>query len=215
MYIHLDDSVNKIKRSETLMKMNSIYNYTLRERENAKLRQDKANIIYNSAFAISCMALTIIILILWIRYKRQQQNLMRLKIEKLEDLRHQLKEKAEEKNESECFSIENSQIYKNIRRILNSPDENKGLNDHQWQQVSELVESLYPDFRKRLSEICKMNHNELHVSLLLKLRLLPSEIALLTNHSKESVSATRRRLFEKAFGTKGSPKDWDEFINSL
>ena len=60
-----------------------------------------------------------------------------------------------------------------------------------------------------------MNEHEYHVSLLIKIGLQPSVIAVLTAHSRESITATRRRLFLKAFGKKGAPKDWDEFILSL
>jgi len=53
------------------------------------------------------------------------------------------------------------------------------------------------------------------VSLLIKVRIQPKDIALLTAHSKESVASTRSRLYSKVFGMKGSSKDWDDFILSL
>ena len=34
-------------------------------------------------------------------------------------------------------------------------------------------------------------------------------------HSKEAITSNRRRLYEKVFGKKGTPKDWDSFILSL
>lgn len=37
----------------------------------------------------------------------------------------------------------------------------------------------------------------------------------LTNHTKASISATRRRLYEKIFWEDGSPQKLDEFIRSL
>lgn len=43
----------------------------------------------------------------------------------------------------------------------------------------------------------------------------PTKIAKLTLHSKESITSTRRRLYEKVFGGKGSPKNWDEVIYAL
>lgn len=42
-----------------------------------------------------------------------------------------------------------------------------------------------------------------------------TEIAKLTLHSKESITSTRRRLYENVFGGKGSPKNWDEVIYAL
>ena len=43
----------------------------------------------------------------------------------------------------------------------------------------------------------------------------PADMARLTNHSRESISATRRRLYEKVFKRKGKPKLWDKFIMDL
>jgi hypothetical protein len=53
------------------------------------------------------------------------------------------------------------------------------------------------------------------VSLLIKARIQPKDIATLTAHSKESVASTRSRLYQKVFGRKGSSKDWDDFILSI
>lgn len=60
-----------------------------------------------------------------------------------------------------------------------------------------------------------MNEHEYHVSLLIKIGLQPSIIAILAAYSRESITATRRRLFLKASGKKGAPKDRDEFILPL
>jgi hypothetical protein len=60
-----------------------------------------------------------------------------------------------------------------------------------------------------------MTEQDYHVSLLIKVRFLPKDIALLTAHSKESVASTRSRLYQKVFGRKGSSKDWDDFVLSL
>ena len=54
-----------------------------------------------------------------------------------------------------------------------------------------------------------------HVSLLIKVRMQPKDIATLTAHSKESVASTRSRLYQKVFGEKGSSKDWDDFVLGL
>lgn len=53
------------------------------------------------------------------------------------------------------------------------------------------------------------------VSMLLRLGKTPTDIAQLTAHSKQSVTNTRSRLFEKTFGRKGTPADWDRLVSSL
>ena len=51
--------------------------------------------------------------------------------------------------------------------------------------------------------------------MLLRLGKTPTDIAQLTAHSKQSVTNTRSRLFEKTFGRKGTPADWDRLVSSL
>ena len=60
-----------------------------------------------------------------------------------------------------------------------------------------------------------MSEQDLHVSLLIKVRVQPKDIATLTAHSKESVASTRRRLYQNVFGRKGSTHDWDDFVLSI
>ena len=67
----------------------------------------------------------------------------------------------------------------------------------------------------RLQEFCRLTPQERKVCLLLKLDISPAGIAQLTAHTKQSVTNTRSRLYEKAFGRKGKPAQWDEFILSL
>jgi hypothetical protein len=41
------------------------------------------------------------------------------------------------------------------------------------------------------------------------------QIAILTAHSKSSVTQTRKRLYKKFFGESGTGEQWDDFIHSL
>ena len=67
----------------------------------------------------------------------------------------------------------------------------------------------------KLYSLYAMSEQDLHVSLLIKVRVQPKDIATLTAHSKESVASTRRRLYQKVFGRKGSTHDWDDFVLSI
>ena len=60
-----------------------------------------------------------------------------------------------------------------------------------------------------------MNTQEYHICLLLKCNISPSNIALLTNRSKEAITAARRRLYERAKGEKGTPSNWDLIIKEM
>ncbi len=114
-----------------------------------------------------------------------------------------------ERAESDIFT---SAIYGKIKQLLG---EGRSMNDEHWQQLAALVDSIYTGFTEKLYSLYKLSPNDYHVCLLIKIRQQPKDIALLTAHSKESVSTTRSRLFQRIFGKKGSSKDWDDFILSL
>lgn len=108
--------------------------------------------------------------------------------------------------------IFSSDVYRHIQDCLNG---GRSLNHQDWSALSELVNSVYTGFTEKLYSLYRMTEQDYHVSLLIKVRIQPKDIALLTAHSKESVASTRSRLYQKVFGQKGSSKDWDDFVLSL
>lgn len=117
-----------------------------------------------------------------------------------------------EKRERAETDIFTSDVYLKIQQLLS---EGESLGDEHWQQLALLVDSIYTGFTDKLYSLYKLSANDYHVCLLIKIRIQPKDIALLTAHSKESVATTRSRLYQKIFGKKGSTKDWDDFILSL
>lgn len=214
-YAAWSDSANAERRTEALVKMNALYEYKIREQENIALRAERGAYRMRFGIAVACCLLVVAVLVVMAKYSRQQQQLLKMKLYRLESQRKEAESKSKETRAEECRSIESSDIYKRIRMTVNAPDTGHSLGDSEWEELERTVEGVYPKFRQRLVELCKINVQELRVSLLVKVGMAPSAIAMLTHHSKESVTATRRRLFEKAFGRKGSPKDWDDFILSL
>lgn len=105
--------------------------------------------------------------------------------------------------------------------ILNAPvyrlfakDSGKRSAD-EWNELEHIVDKVYTNFTQKLYRLHPFSSYELQICLLLKIHIRPSDIAQITSHTKESVTATRRRMYEKVFHTQGTPKLWDEFILSL
>ena len=119
---------------------------------------------------------------------------------------------SEEKRQQAETVIFSSEIYHRLQQCLNS---GRSLSHQDWIQLAELVNSIYTGFTEKLYNLYRMSEQDYHVSLLIKVRIQPKDIALLTAHSKESVASTRSRLYTKVFGQKGSSKDWDDFVLSL
>lgn len=214
-FIRFTDSVSLYRRTETLLRMDALYNYGKKEQENIKLNADAKVYRLLLVIALVSMAAVVAVFVFAMRYNRQQKALMRLKIDHYKSLRKNQKNRDADSEQRKTAMIRNSDIYKHIIRQLDTGDGLFILHNDDWRQLSLVIEQAYPDFNGHLHDICKMNNYEYRVSLLIKTGFQPSVIAGLTAHSRESVSATRRRLFEKAFNKKGTPKDWDDFILSL
>lgn len=117
-----------------------------------------------------------------------------------------------EKRQQAETIVFSSDIYIHLQECLET---GKSLNYHDWLDLAQLVDGIYTGFTEKLYSLYRMTEQDYHVSLLIKVRIQPKDIALLTAHSKESVASTRSRLYQKVFGQKGSSKDWDDFVLSL
>lgn len=113
----------------------------------------------------------------------------------------------QEQAEADLF---NSEIYTRFKKEVMVKKTN---ND--WHALQEAIDRTYKGFTANLCKLHNLSDYELKVCLLIKINVQPQDMAKLTNHTKESITATRRRLYEKVFHEKGSPKLWDEFIHSL
>ena len=118
----------------------------------------------------------------------------------------------DEKRQRADTDIFQSDTYLKIKRLLL---EGKSMGEEDWPQLSMLVDGLYTGFTEKLYSLYRLSEQDYRVCLLIKIRIAPKDIALLTAHSKESVAPTRSRLYQKIFGKKGSTKDWDDFVLSL
>ena len=144
-----------------------------------------------------------------------ENSLLRLELEEKKatlDYNNKVARLENEKREHAETMIFSSDVYQRIQACLNS---GRSMTHQDWTELTEVVNSIYTGFTEKLCSLYRMSEQDYHVSLLIKVRIQPKDIALLTAHSKESVASTRSRLYSKVFGIKGSSKDWDDFILSL
>ncbi|MBR2291785.1 MAG: hypothetical protein IJ868_05670 [Prevotella sp.] len=144
-----------------------------------------------------------------------ENSLLRLELEEKKatlDYNNKVARLENEKRQQAETAIFSSDIYHRVQKNL-SRGECLGLQD--WTELEMLVNSIYTGFTEKLFSLYRMTVQEYRVSLLIKVRIQPKDIAQLTSHSKESVASTRSRLYSKVFGRKGSSKDWDDFVLSL
>ena len=118
----------------------------------------------------------------------------------------------QEKRQQAETLIFSSEIYQRIQELL---ERGRMMSQEDWTALTRLIDGIYTGFTEKLYSLYKLSAQDYNVSLLIKARIQPKDIAALTAHSKESVASTRSRLYQKVFGQKGSSKDWDEFILSI
>ena len=144
-----------------------------------------------------------------------ENSLLRLELEEKKatlDYHNKVARLENEKREHAETMIFSSDVYQRLQSCLNH---GRSLTQQDWTELTEVVNGIYTGFTEKLYSLYRMSEQDDHVSLLIKVRIQPKDIALLTAHSKESVASTRSRLYSKVFGIKGSSKDWDDFILSL
>lgn len=158
--------------------------------------------------------LTAGLLLLFIRNYRQRHVILRFRLDKMRQWREEYLNKSEqERNTKEAATVQ-TDIAHRLRQKLNGGDTTH-ITEEDWEELEKTVLAAYPNFRIRLFDLCRLSSHDYHVCLLLKMNMRPSDIARLTARSDEAITSTRRRLYERAFGQRGTPQQWDEVILSI
>ena len=157
---------------------------------------------------IICTVFYITLFIMVLQANRRKIQLLQSRLDNI----HAMQKMAVIEPRQDVSQIFSSSVYLRIKQYLN---EGSCLDDEDWKELAEIVNATYTGFTEKLFSLYNMSEQDYHVSLLIKIRLQPKDIAVLTAHSKESIASTRSRLYQKVFGKKGSTKDWDDFILSI
>lgn len=203
-YEKLTDSVHQANDAEGVRQTAALYDYTRHQRQAAHLQ-------HTVILAVGTIVLLLLSLLALLLYFSRRRLGYRLKLQRLEQL---LADYERKKNASPEPSPTPSPVIQQIERLL-ADVRQPALPDELWSEVETAVSQQQPDFQRRLDEFCRLTPQERRVCLLLRLGLAPTAIAQLTAHTKQAVTNTRTRLYKKAFGQKGTPAQWDEFILSL
>jgi hypothetical protein len=157
---------------------------------------------------IICTIFYITLFIMVLQNSRHKIQLLQSRLDNI----HAMQKMAVIEPRQDVSSIFASAVYQRIKQYLS---EGRYMAEGDWQELTDVVNSVYTGFTEKLFSLYRMSDQDYHVSLLIKIRLQPKDIATLTAHSKESIASTRSRLYQKVFGKKGSTKDWDDFILSI
>ena len=206
-YELLTDTLMQETDTESLRRISALYDYSLREQENARLEQQ-------IIIAIAIITVLILLLVAAVLYFSRRRMKYRMKVQQLEHLLADYRQRDEKVTERQNGILADTPICRHINRLL-SDSRQPSMTDEDWHILEDTFVKIQPPFLSRLQTFHKFSSHEMHICMLLRLGLQPAALAQLSAHSKQSVSSTRSRLFEKVFGQKGTPAQWDEFILSL
>ena len=113
------------------------------------------------------------------------------------------------------FRLKNADITTRLRKMAKSnPPVQPGLED--WKQLRALVEREIPDFPRILNaEDLSLSDIEYDVCLMIRVHLMPIEIARLKKCAPSYVSNIRKSLLKRIFGKEGSGDDFDDEIAKI
>lgn len=174
--------------------------------------RQQANVIYGLIFS----TIIIIILLLLIariandyRKEKRRLQLQLQQIQEVQEERPQVVRQAIESVETAYFTSDEYQAVQ--RRIATG----QLLKDDDWNSIESQIKKVYPGFSSQLRNLYTMSELEYQVCLLIKLRIAPSDIAVVLARDASTISTVRSRLYKKVFNRKGGAREWDEFILSI
>lgn len=109
--------------------------------------------------------------------------------------------------------IKNTDIYLKFKKATIDPKLH--ISEEDWSIMEKMLLDKAGEFMNKLMNLHPINQLELRLSILLKLGFSISEIAVLTNRTKQAISLSRKRLYAKCFNKDGLAADWDNYIYSL
>ncbi|MBR5686801.1 MAG: hypothetical protein IKX36_02465 [Prevotella sp.] len=212
LYKQYNDSARGLMAAEEVARVNALYNYQLREKENARLREaaQKRKVI-TSLSLIVCVFMTILVVLLW-QYHKKKRFALSLKLEKYRKIVQDYQQKSESKKKLSLSNLISTDLYWQLKKDLS---EGKRITDDQIKELTLFFSREKPSFRDELSKLTRLNNYHYLICMLVVMGFNASEIAHLTCKTPQAINSVRQRLYEKAFGEKGSPKKWDDIIFSL
>lgn len=197
----------------------TMYQVLHTERENANLQIKNQQIQYYSIIGILILLaiITITVLLLYrIRNEKMRMQRNQALLEKYnEALKNDLEvERAKTSTpqpnaDIKTIAIREAEIY---QRLLATE---KPINETNAMAMMELVNSLYPDFKTRLTTFGVIKEHEVKMCYLIKMGFKTSRIATLLSRTDSAISNGRMRMYKKVFGKEGKGEDWDKVIMSL
>ena len=229
-YKQISDSIRTVNVSEAIMKIHSLYDYSLKEKENEKLK----SIVQRRGFVSTLLVLSLFLIIAFILYHRERTKKKYEKVkymhEHLEQLYKtayvqydvslkqkeneiiRLKKELDKLNNGSVEEKEKMRIYEILRNKIKN---NTKISEKSWNDILESINLIYPAFKQKLVGTFGLDNDEYKICILVKLGLLNIEIATIMCKSPGAITQKRSSMSKKIFNGNGNSKDFNVFIKSI
>ena len=141
-----------------------------------------------------------------IRHYNQLVSDISIQLTDMEQLRQKLNQQQQTDQQQQLLAADI------IARLRTLAQRGQPASEADWTALVEAYRQHCPQFLTMLSSINSLQSRELNVCLLIRLRFQPSEVAVLTASSPQSVTNLRVRLLQKVFHLQGGARDFDEHL---
>ena len=178
----------------------------------SRKEREQANVIHGFIFStIGIVVLLLLIVRIAIDYRKEKRRLQ-LQLQQIQEVQQERPKVVRQAIESVEKAYFASDEYQSLQRRIATGEI---LKDGDWLNIEGQIKKLYPGFSSQLRNLHAMSELEYQVCLLIKLRVAPSDMAVVLARDASTISTVRSRLYKKVFGQKGGAKEWDEFILSI
>ena len=229
-YVLCIDSVNRITASEALAKASAIYDYSMKEQENARLQEENQKKSWWAWLStLACVALLALLLLgdTFRKKRRAEDNARSIALESgLNDTRKSRQDLQKEKEAlKEGLSLPEVEYdmppsyltkWYEARKVMdNCLAENRLPTEQEWHSFEEKANEIYPKFMAKLISRTKLSEIEKRVCWLVRMKVAPSDIASLVSRTPQGITSIRSRLFKKLFKIPGNGRDFDDYIGQM
>lgn len=148
--------------------------------------------------------------------REKDVRLIEEKTREMEKMQAQLAEYQNDRRNPEQWNMEDRLINADCVYALHRlASVGRTAEKQDWDALHQLTNKYDSRLNALFAGHTNLSSNEINITILTRLRFIPTEIAVLTGMSSQSVTNTRARLLQKIFGVKGGAKEFDDRIRNI
>ena len=229
-FVFFIDTIDHIRASEALANASAAYDYSMKEQENTRLREEnQVKSLWTWVLISACVSLFALLLLGFIFYKKRKAE----SIARSLALELELDERKEmiitKQKEIDLLNKDNTTLKNGYREevpflkkiaevrghFLKILEEGAMPKAEDWMMLESSIYELFPNFNNHFPEEMELSYDEKKVCWLSKLKLSNAVVAKLIVKSPQAITSIKSRLYTKITKLKGTSQDFYSIINSI